>query len=110
MNRDYSIVKREISGFGVGYEKTCREMVLAALKWFDKNPKADLKYKEFKNGYGITTGESEDMKKMQKAMLKAAKNDCTGAMMQATMSHAMYIIANGWNKYVEEMNKEAAQR
>ena len=39
-------------------------------------------------------------------MFKAADNDCTGAMMQASMSHVMFILKNGWDKYVDEMTKK----
>ena len=95
----------EISGFGGGYEKACRDMVIAGLEWCDTHPNADLSYQEFKNVTGLTFGESRSMKWMQKAMLKAVDNDCTGAMMQAAMNHVMYIRKNGWDKYVTEMIK-----
>lgn len=104
MKYDYSKVNREISGFGGGYEKACRKMVVAGLKWWDAHPNADVSYKEYKNIYGLTTGESDDCKKMEEAMLKVV-NDCSGAMMQAAKSHIMFIHKNGWEKYVEEMNK-----
>ncbi len=93
----------EISGFGGGYEETCRKMVIAGVEWAEAKGDADPKYKEFENIYGITTGENEDAKAMQKAMFDASGNDCTGAMMQASMSHAMFILKNGWDKYVAEM-------
>lgn len=106
MERKYTEEMREISGFGGGYEETCRNMVLAALDWLDENPEADLSYKTFKQVYGLTTDESDDMKTMQGVMVKAANNDCTGAMMQATCAHVMFIRKEGWEKYVEEMSKE----
>ena len=85
----------EISGFGGGYESTCRAMVIAGLNWWDENPQADPKWGEYKNIYGITTDENEDAKAMQHVMLEAAKDDCTGAMMQATMSHVMFAHKSG---------------
>ena len=97
----------EISGFGGGYEDACRNMVIAGIQWCDKNIKAEINFKEYKNIYGLTFDESNDCKKMQKIMLKAANNDCTGAMMQAALSHIMFIRKNGWDKYVLEMNKKA---
>lgn len=106
---NYTEKMGEISGFGGGYENACRKMVVAGLEWCDANVSADISYKEFQNIYGLTTGESEDCKKMQDAMLKAVDNDCTGAMMQATMSHIMFVRKNGWEKYVEEMSKEEAK-
>lgn len=93
---------QEISGMGGGYEKACRNMVIAGLEWFDKNPDADPKFEQFKNIYGITANENKDMKAMQDAMLKVCEG-CSGAMMQATTNHVLFIKANGWDKYVEEM-------
>ena len=29
---------REISGFGGGYEQTCRNMLIAAVEWLDAHP------------------------------------------------------------------------
>jgi hypothetical protein len=102
---EYTEKMDEISGFGGGYEEACRKMVIAGLEWCDENQDADLGYKEFENVYGLTTDESEDTKKMQGVMLSAVDNDCTVAMMQATMSHVMFVRKNGWDKYVEEMEK-----
>lgn len=101
----YTKEMSEISGFGGGYESACRAMVVAGLEWCDKNPDCDLSYKTLKNVYGLTSDESPDMKTVQDEMLKAAGGDCTGAMMQACMSHLMFIRKNGWDKYVAEMSK-----
>ena len=106
MKYDYSKVKGEISGFGGGYENACRKMVIAGLEWSDEHPDSDLSFKQFKNIYGLTTDESDDMKLCQEAMSKAVNDGCTGAMMQVTMIHLMFIRKHGWDKYVEEMNKE----
>jgi hypothetical protein len=95
---------QEISGFGGGYEDACRKMVVAGLEWWDAHPDADVSYKEYKNIYGLTTGESDDCKLMEKAMLESVP-DCSGAMMQASKGHIMFIHKNGWDKYVEEMSK-----
>ncbi len=103
MKYDYSKIKREISGFGGGYEAACRAMVVAGLQWLDEHPNADVSYKEYENVYGLTTGESDDCKLMEKAML-AVNDGCSGAQMQASKSHIMFIHKNGWDKYVEEMN------
>lgn len=100
----YTEDMREISGFGGGYEQACRDMVVAGLEWCDKNVGADVSYDQFKNVYGLTTNESEDCKKMQQAMLDVA-NDCTGAMMQASMGHIMAIRRMGWDAYVEKMKE-----
>jgi len=102
---EYTATMNEISGFGGIYEEKCRAMVVAGVEFCDEYVDADISYDEFQNIYGLTTNESDDCKKMQKAMLKASDDDCTGAMMQATMNHVMFIRKKGWEKYVEEMNK-----
>lgn len=85
----------EISGFGGGYEDACRKMVIAGLEWCDEHPDAELSYTTLEGVYGLTANESDDMKLMQEAMLTAIGHDCTGAMMQATMGHVMFIRKNG---------------
>lgn len=105
MKREYTEKMGEISGFGGGYEQACRKMVLGGLDWLDKNPEANPVFQEFKNVYGVTTGENDDMKNMQSAMFEASGKDCTGAMMQACTSHILFIKKNGWEKYVDEMSK-----
>lgn len=99
-------IKREISGFGGGYEETCRKMVVAGMEFFDENPTAKVTFKQYKNITGMTTDENDDCKKLQAVMLKASGDDCTGAMMQACLNHVMYAHVNGWEKYTEEMNKK----
>ena len=96
---------REISGLGGCYEHTCRLMVIAGMSWWDENPSAQPRFKQFKNFYGITTDENKDVQKMNSAMIAAANNDCTGAMLQVTTNHVLYAHKNGWDKYVEEMEK-----
>lgn len=103
---EYTPEMGEISGMGGGYEAVCRAMVIAGLEWADKKGNADPKWKESPQIYGITMDENEDAKELQDVMLKAADNDCTGAMMQATMNHVMFVLKNGWDKYVAEMSKK----
>jgi len=94
---------REISGFGGSYEQTCRNMVIAGMEWWDNNPSASVEWKEYKNIYGMTFNESDDCKSLQDAMSEASGNDCTGAMMQATLSHVLYAHKNGWIDYQSKM-------
>lgn len=104
--KEYTEKMGEISGMGGGYEKVCRDMVLSGVEHLEKNPESVPEFKEYKNIYGITADENEDMKKLQKVMLKASRNDCTGAMMQASTSHVLFVKKNGWKKYVEEMTQK----
>ena|ERR1035437_10882903 len=98
----FSKEMNEISGFGGGYEKACRNMVVAGLEWLDEHPNADISYKEYKNIYGLTAEETDDCKEMEKAML-TVNDGCSGAQMQACKGHITYIKKNGWDKYIEEM-------
>lgn len=95
----------EISGLGGGYEDACRAMVIAGLEWADAKGNVDPRYKEFEGIYGLTTGENADAKELQGVMHKASNDDCTGAMMQACLSHVMFVLKNGWDKYVIEMTE-----
>jgi hypothetical protein len=83
----------EISGFGGGYEKTCRTMVSQGCRWWSKHPEADPVVKSFKNIYGIASTENKDAKSLEAAMMKGI-DDCTGAMHQACLGH----IIHGWHK------------
>lgn len=100
---------REISGFGGGYETHCRNMVIAGMNWLDANPNADPKFDQYKNIYGLTTNENEDMEAMQKAMNEAVDNGASGASMQASTNHVLYAHKNGWDKYIQEMEKSECE-
>lgn len=105
MNKyEYTADMREISGFGGGYEDACRNMVIAGLNWCDEHWDANVTYKEYENIYGITFDESEDCKKMQEAML-AVNDGCSGAQMQASMSHVMAARKLGWEEYCKQMRE-----
>ena len=95
-----------ISGMGGGYEATCQKMVIAGVEWCDNNKDKNPTFKQYKNIYGITADENKDMEELQNVMLKASGNDCTGAMMQATTNHVLYIKKNGWDKYLKEVLKQ----
>lgn len=98
----------EISGFGGGYEKTCQNMLEAGVKWLNEHTAADLKMTEYQNIYGILNADSDDAKALEKVVVAAANNDCTGAMHQAVMSRLNYIAKNGWASYCAELRKHKA--
>lgn len=95
----------EISGFGGGYENTCRAMVKAGCDWLDAHPGADPKFHSYKGVYGIISEDNKDAKDLTEAIVKAAAGDCTGAMHQAAVSHVLAIRKLGWKAYVKEMSK-----
>ena len=102
---DYSEIKGEISGFGGGYEQACRKMVIAGLNYLNDHPIKDTTMKQYQNVYGILPKQSDEIEKLIDAIAKG-EDGCTGAMVQACLSHTLYIWKNGWVKYKEEMNKE----
>lgn len=105
--KTYTSQMGEISGFGGGYEITCRRMVLAGAEWLANNPASNPEFVGFKGIYGVIKEENEDAKSLSKYITADAitGGDCTGAMHQASISHIMFIRKNGWDKYCEEMSK-----
>jgi len=95
----------EISGFGGSYEMGCRVMLDAGLQWIDKQAETDLKFSGYENIYGIVIADSEDAKKLHKAMTPDILNEygVTGAMMQAVTNHILYIKRTSWEEYIKEM-------
>ena len=96
-----------ISGFGVGseYELACQKMVVSGMEWLDRHKEANPTFKEYKNVYGLTANENQDMKEMQSFMNKAIDDEASGAMMQACTKHVLYAKKHGWEKYLEEIQK-----
>lgn len=117
MERDVSENERvwtpdmgEISGFGGGYEATCRAMVLGGLAWFDEHPDAAPQFHGYKNVTGICIEDNEDAKALSEAIVSAAPDrDCTGAMHQAAVSHVMFIRNNGWAEYARQLREREAK-
>lgn len=95
----------EVSGFGGGYEATCRAMVAAGVEWSDAHPEASPQFQGFQGVYGVLMEDNDDAKSLSEAVVAAANGECTGAMHQATIGHVLFIRKNGWEKYVEEMSK-----
>ena len=96
----------EISGFGGGYEQTCRNMVAAGMEWLDAHPKADPVFRGFKGIYGIISEDNPDAEALSKAVVAGADGDCTGAMHQATISHCLAIKRIGWDAYCAKMREK----
>jgi len=106
-NRIFEIktMKREISGFGGGYERMCRKMLIAGLRWLEQNPKAEPRFLTYKNIYGVIHEDNKDAKVLSKIVVDASKGECSGAMHQAVIGSCLWIKANGLEKYLKEMNK-----
>ena len=95
----------EISGLGGSYEEACRKMVIAGLEWFDNNKEADPKFHGFKNVFGLIIEDNEEAEKLTKHMNEACNGEATGGMMQCCLDHVKYAKHNGWDKYIEAMEK-----
>lgn len=96
-----------ISGFGGGYEQTCRNMLAAGLDWLDEHPNTEPKFCGFKGIYGIIKEDNEDAEVLSEAVVTAADDDCTGAMYQAVISSCLFIRKHSWEHYCEKMRKPA---
>lgn len=92
-----------ISGFGGGYEATCQKMVIAGMEYWDSNPDFDPKYKGFKGVFGVLVDDNADAKELDRILVDAADNDCTGAMHQAAVSHIFAAKRLGWDEYLRQL-------
>lgn len=94
----------EISGFGGGYERTCRAMVSAGCNWLSERSDADPQFHGFKGVYGVIAEDNEDAKTLSKVVLDASGGDCTGAMHQAAIGHIFaWRRLGSWLAYQREM-------
>ena len=107
----------EISGFGGGYEAVCRAMMLASIRWLDEHPDANLQYEGFKNVFGLVCERSPDAEALEKAMMDApvflneakihehARDNCTGAMYHAIVTHCLAYKRLGWDEYCRQLRE-----
>ena len=94
----------EISGFGGGYERTCRLMVSTGCNWLSEHSDANPQFHGFKGIYGIIAEDNEDAKTLSKVVLDVTGGDCTGAMHQASISHIFaWRRLGSWLAYQREM-------
>lgn len=93
----------EISGLGGSYEKSCRVMLNAGLRWIDNNPTEEPKFSGMKGIYGIIREDNKAAKALSEAAVKSISG-CSGAMHQAVISSCLFIKKNGWAKYQKEMS------
>lgn len=89
---------REISGFGGGYEASCRAMLLAGGTWADSHRDEALAIKSH----------FEVPKELDKAMCDAAEplGGATGASFGTTLAHILYVLRHGWESWVEKMRAD----
>lgn len=111
----------EISGFGGGYEATCLNMMYAAVQVMDPKKGPILRrYNKLQAAYAKAK-KAGDLKKaeqvkptfarvlgpldsyVEKAMMEACHNDCTGAMHGAAKMHAFQAVILGPKEYVRQL-------
>ena len=105
---EYTDDMAEISGFGGGYESTCRKMVVAGLEHLHAHSNAAPRFSGNPQIYGIISEDNDDATELTKAVVDAADGDCTGAMHQAAISHILWIQRNGWDRYCAESRERHA--
>lgn len=103
-NYKYTPDMKEISGFGGGYEATCREMVIAGLEWLDNNPQAKPEFSGYEGVFGIVKEDNNDAKLLTEAVVKAGGDDITGAMHHGSIRTILWIKQFGWPAYVKKMS------
>jgi len=101
----------DISGFGGGYEATCQAMLIAGMKWLREHPEFTFEgYKAYRNITGIVVPpETRLAKELDDVLLKAARDDMTGAQHQAVISHLAYIQAHGHEQWLEDAKKNGRE-
>jgi hypothetical protein len=98
----------EISGFGGSYEEACQNMVRGGIRYAQEN---DVDFetlasqlKSCRAIFGVVDFDGEEARGFEDAIVEASGDPegVTGAMVHAATSHSMFILANGWDAYVEK--------
>lgn len=93
---------RDISGFGGGYERACRQMISQGCAWWSAHADADPKFHGFKEVIGICMEDNADAEALSAAITQGI--DPSGAMHQAAVSHVFQWRRLGsWVAYQEMM-------
>lgn len=83
----------DVSGFGGGYENACQAMIKVAMEFF--------KNEHFPSVDELEEMKSEKMLKLERKMIEATGNDCTGVMFFTSRNHAYKRVELGEEKYFE---------
>lgn len=117
MKHEWADDMGEISGFGGGYEAVCRAMVLAGIAWVDEHPDAEILFKGYEGIFGVVSEENEHAKALTEAMMDApvyfdgkllqehVRDDATGAMHHASVSHVLAYKRLGWDEYSRQLRE-----
>lgn len=99
----------EISGFGGGYERGCRQMISQGCAWWAEHPDAKPEFHGYKNVTGIAVEDNDDAKALSAAI--CAGVDPSGAMHQAAVGHVFHWHKVGsWVAYQASMRDLVRER
>lgn len=95
----------DISGMSGGYEVACQRMLRAGLNYLKEHKDFHFDYEGFKRVYGVCFTETPWGKDLDKVLMDAVNNDCTGAMHQAVIGHLAYIHKHGIDVWLKQFPK-----
>lgn len=87
----------EISGFGGGYEEACQKMMLVGLDHLSASPPVDKDH--------LTEQEWDKLRDV----VGDSEDGCSGMMVGAASSHALYAFRSGWEAYQEKRREAHAK-
>ncbi len=96
----------DISGMSGGYEVACQRMLRSGINYLKDKPDFHFDYEGFKNVYGMCFTETPWGKDLDKVLMKAVNDDCTGAMHQAVIGHLSQIHKHGLEWWLNQFPKE----
>ena len=100
----------DISGFGGGYEACCQRLLTNALVYLaGKGDAEGLKFKGYENVTGLCIPEGKLSEEMDRAVMEG-EDDVTGAMHRGSISHAFWIVRNGYDAWWEEGRERDPER
>jgi hypothetical protein len=96
----------DISGMSGGYEVACQRMLRAGINYLKDKPDFHFDYEGFERIYGICFTETPWGKDLDKILMEAVNNDCTGAMHQCVIGHLSQIHKHGLEWWLKQFPKE----
>jgi len=93
----------EISGLGGEYERTCREMVTAGVRWLEQNDGPTVQFSESEN-VTVRIDDGNGVKEELRAhMVESVDVEPTASMLHVSMKHSLYADGIGWDAYVSRL-------
>jgi len=96
----------DISGMSGGYEVACQRMLRAGINYLKDKPEFHFDYEGFERVYGVCFTETPWGKDLDKVLMEAVNNDCTGAMHQCVIGHLNQIHKHGVEWWLKQFPTE----